>query len=262
MKGRGGPASVHPSSFILHPCIPMGIIRANSLPTAPRAFSMNDVEDVAKRVLLKAKLQAENLLAAAMEEAEQLKAAAREEGAREGFDHGHAEGVKHGLEAGKQDAAKQHSAELKAVVKAFAAATADIEARRKELDAQALTGAVQLAIGIARRVTKREGLIDPAVLQANLAEAIKLSLNAGDLRVAVHPDQLAGLKAALPQLKMKIPAMKHVELLADPGVAPGGCRVYTRHGEVDADLDSQFDRVVADLLPLPPPPEAGEGAAA
>ncbi|HEX8915640.1 MAG TPA: FliH/SctL family protein [Humisphaera sp.] len=244
----------------------MGIIRSNQLPTAARAFSMNDVEDVAKRVLLKAKLQAENLLAAAMEEAEQLKAAAREEGAKEGFDHGHAEGVKHGLEAGKQEAAKQHAAELKAVIKAYAAATAEIEARRKELDGQALVGAVKLAVGIARRVTKREGLIDPEVLQANLAEAIKLSLNAGDLRVAVHPDQLAGLKAALPQLKMKLPALKHVELLADPGVAAGGCRVYTRNGEVDADLDAQLDRVIADLLPLPPPAApaagAGEGAAA
>jgi len=30
----------------------------------------------------------------------------------------------------------------------------------------------------------------------------------------------------------------------------GGCRIYSRQGQVDADLDVQLERVVSDLLPM------------
>jgi flagellar biosynthesis/type III secretory pathway protein FliH len=43
--------------------------------------------------------------------------------------------------------------------------------------------------------------------------------------------------------------LKHIELLTDPAIAPGGCRVYTDGGEIDARLEVQLARVVADLLP-------------
>jgi flagellar biosynthesis/type III secretory pathway protein FliH len=48
---------------------------------------------------------------------------------------------------------------------------------------------------------------------------------------------------------MNWPSLKHVELIDDPAVAPGGCRILTRHGEVDAEIEGQLDRVIAELLP-------------
>jgi flagellar assembly protein FliH len=241
----------------------MPVIRSNNLAAAPRAFSMADVEELAKRMLLKAKLQAEQLINAALEEAEQLKAAARDEGSKEGFDHGHQEGLKHGIEAGKQEAIKQHSAELKTVIKSLTTGLTELDTHRRDLQSQALREVVELAISVARRVTRRQGEIDPGVLEANLADALKLAISAADVRVAVHPQQLAGLKAVLPALKLKWPNLKHVELLADDTLAVGGCRVYTRNGSIDADLNTQLDRIIADLLPKPAGlSDAGGGAPA
>lgn len=227
----------------------MGLLRANQLPATAVAFSMNDVEDVAKRVLLKAKLQAEHLIAAAMEEAELLKEQARKDGAKEGFDHGHAEGAKHGLEAGRQQAFEQHAAELTSLSQALAAAATAFDAARQAVQADALPEIVALAVGVARRVTKRQGLLDPGVLEANLVDAMTLAVGASDLRVAVLPAQRALLEGVLPRLQVQWPDLKHVELVDDPTLSPGGCRVYTRHGSIDADLDAQLDRVIADLLP-------------
>ena len=227
----------------------MGVIRSNQLPATAQAFSMQDVEQAAKRVLLKAKLQAENLVAAAQEEAERMKAEAREEGSKEGFEHGHAEGAKHGAEAGRQQALKQHSAELTALVQSLTGVTGELEAHRLALMADAVREVVALAIAIARRVTKRVGAIDPDVLEANLDAAMRLAVGASDLRVAIHPDQRKSLLEALPRLKLKWPELKHVELQDDPTLAPGGCRLFTRGGTIDADLDAQLDRIVGDLLP-------------
>jgi flagellar assembly protein FliH len=227
----------------------MGLLRANQVPTAAVAFSMTDVEEAAKRVLLKAKLQAENLIAAAMEEAELLKEQAKQEGTREGFDHGHAEGIKHGQEAGRQQAFDQHAAELTSLAQTLTTAAAEFDAARRAVEADALPEIVALAVGVARRVTKRQGLIDPGVLEANLADAMNLAVGASDLRVAVLPAQRAFLESVLPRLKVQWPDLKHVELVDDPTLSPGGCRVFTRHGSIDAELDAQLDRVISELLP-------------
>jgi flagellar assembly protein FliH len=227
----------------------MGVLRATNLPSTAQAFSMSDVEEAAKRVLLKAKLQAERLIDAAMKEAEQLKAQARQEGAREGFEDGHAEGIQHGIEAGRQQAFEKHSAELTALASTLATVTTEFDARRQQIESELLREVVSLATAVATRVTKRHGLIEPAVLEANLAEAMKLTVGASDLRIAVHPSQRQLLEESLPRLKLQWPDLKHVDLAEDPSLAPGGCHVYTRSGCIDADLDAQLNRVIGDLLP-------------
>src|SRR5690348_1234542 len=71
----------------------MGLIKAHQSPANLQPFSMADVEAAAKRILLRARQQAEQLLFAAQQEAEGLKELAREEGLREGREQGYAEGM-------------------------------------------------------------------------------------------------------------------------------------------------------------------------
>jgi len=227
----------------------MGLIKATNAPTTLRPFSMVDIEAAARSILLKARKQAEQLLAAAQREADELKEVGRAEGLREGLQKGNADGTRQGAEAGRREAFEKHQKEFAGAVAALKAAALDIEARRFDLEAEGLREVVQLAAAIARKVTKRQGLIDEKVLADNLTEAMKLAVGAADVRVAIHPSQRATLTETLPLLRTDWPALKHIELVDDPGVSPGGCRVFTRGGLVDADLDSQLDRVVADLLP-------------
>ena len=238
----------------------MGLIKAPNVPAAAAPFSMRDIEQAARGVLLRARQQADALLAEAQREAEAMTADARAEGLAEGRREGFAKGMEEGRAAGAQQALNEHKAQLAAAVAALSAAMERIDADRQALEAGALREVVELAVAIARRVTKRQGVIDPAVLEANVADALKLAVGAADVRVAVHPDQRATLASALPQLQLSMPSLKHVEIVDDPALAPGGCRVFTRQGRIDADLDGQLDRVVADLLPSPEgaAPEAGQ----
>jgi flagellar assembly protein FliH len=98
-------------------------------------------------------------------------------------------------------------------------------------------------------LTKRQAALDPNVTVANVAEALKLVMHASDVRVAIHPSQHAALAEVLPRLKLQWPTLEHVEIVADAAVAPGGCRIFTAHGEVDGGLDTQLNLIVADLLP-------------
>ena len=227
----------------------MGLLKASAAPATVSAFSMRDVEEQAKALLVRARQGAERILAEAQREGAEFKRMAHAEGLEEGRREGLAAGVEEGRAAARQQALEAHRAQLTQAVKALNEAMADLDGARGELEAAALEEVVGLAVAVARRVTKRQALLDPAVLTENLREAMKLVVHAGDVKVAIHPEQRAALDAALPALRLGFPQLGHVELVEDAAVERGGCRVYAGGGQIDATLEQQLDRVVADLLP-------------
>jgi flagellar assembly protein FliH len=226
----------------------MPVIKSNLAPPSLAPFSMTDIEAAARRMLLRARGQAEQLLAAAQTEADQMREAAMREGAARGHEEGLARGLEEGRQSGHDAALAECRAQLAGLVKTLLTATAQIEASRRELEATAVAEVAELSIAIAKRVIKCQAAIDPAVLTANLNEAMALVVHAADVRISVHPTQKETLQQELPNLKLQWPNLKHVELIADDAISPGGCRLGTHHGEVDADLNSQLDRVVAELM--------------
>ena len=228
----------------------MGLIKANVAPATLQPFSMKDVEEAARGILLRARRKAEELIAAAQQEGEAIKEQARADGARAGFDHGFAEGSQQGTEAGRQQALEEHRKQLTEVLRSLTQASTELSARRDELETEALHEVVALAAAIARRVTKRQGVIDDAVLAANVSEAMRLVVAGADVTIAVHPEQRDTLEEALPRLRLEWPSLRHVELTDDATLSPGGCRVTTGGGTIDADLDEQLDRVITELMPV------------
>jgi flagellar assembly protein FliH len=237
----------------------MGLIKSSEAPLSMVPFSMADIERTAKSILLRAQSQAEQLLAAAQAEAESLKQQATAQGLAEGRRDGTAQGLAQGKQAGQQQALAEHRAQLEKAVAALNAAAAALEQSRDQLESAGLIEVVQLALAVARRVTKRQAVIDPQVLTANLGDAMKLAVKSADIRIAIHPSQRATLDAALPQLKLQWPNLDHVQIVEDQYLHPGGCRVFTPQGRISADLDEQLERIAGELLPSPETPPSGRG---
>lgn len=227
----------------------MALIKSSEAPASVVPFSMTDIERQAKIILLRAQQRAEQLLAAAQEEAQALKQQAREQGLVEGRRDGTAQGLAQGREVGQKQALEEHRVQLQQSLSALTASATAIDQSRHQIEAAGLVEVVQLALAVARRVTKRQAAIDPAVLLANLKEAMKLVVKSADVRIAIHPSQRRTLDNALPQLKLNWPVLEHVQVIEDASLQLGGCRVFTEQGGIDADLDAQLDRISAELLP-------------
>jgi flagellar biosynthesis/type III secretory pathway protein FliH len=127
----------------------------------------------------------------------------------------------------------------------------DIYASRLKLESDAQQAVVSLAIAIAERVTKRQGLLDPLVAQANVEEALRLVVHSSDVRIAIHPSQKGQMAEVLPRIMSRWPNLKHVDLIADGTLEPGGCRVFSGGGQIDGDLQLQLDRIAQELVPTP-----------
>ena len=227
----------------------MGLIKSLQAPTTTTAFSMRDVEAHAIAVMDRAKKQAETLIRNAERDGEQLRSQRFEIGFSEGKLAGFDEGIEDGRKQGYDAAMAAQSAKLESLVEALTGAATQLDASRRKLESETVYDVVRLAIAIGRRVTKRLGDVEPEVARANVAEALKMVINASAVKVALNPSQLSLLEQDLPALRAMFPTIQSLELVGDASLAPGGCRLIAGSGIVDADLDTQLDRVVADLLP-------------
>ncbi|MGD0463234.1 MAG: FliH/SctL family protein [Tepidisphaeraceae bacterium] len=223
----------------------MGLIKAADAPISVAAFSMRDIEAAARNVILRAQRKAEQILAAAQTEAQAIKSQARTEGRRQGI----VQGIEEGKTTGHAQALTEHGAAMTKLIEALTQAVREFDDSRDHLHSRVLSEVVDLACRIARRVTKRQGAVDPQVLCRNVTEALALAVHAADVRIAVNPSQLKILETEMPNLRMAWPQLKHVDLLADQAIAPGGVRVFTAHGQIDGSLNAQLDRIFAELLP-------------
>jgi flagellar assembly protein FliH len=234
----------------------MGLIKSAEAPVGLTAFSMKDIEAAARGIILRAREQAEEILAAARAEAEVLRKEAHSAGWAQGNQQGLEEGRAQGAKSGHAQALGEHGAAMGDLVKSLAQTARQIEHDRDELETLALREVIDLSCAIARRITKRQGLIDPQVMVDNLKEAMSRAVHAADVRVALHPSQMETLRRELANLQLSWPQLKHVELSEDASIAPGGARVFTAGGQVDGTLDTQLDRIIAELAPPDPAGEA------
>ncbi|MBC8109066.1 MAG: hypothetical protein H7Z14_20945 [Anaerolineae bacterium] len=231
----------------------MGLIKSNSVPSTLSPFSMADIEAQANAIILRAKNQAARILVESQRMGEELKKQSQEQGNVEGRAAGYENGLKEGSTVGQQQALDEHRQSLQLLIEALTRASADLNESRRMLETEASTDVLRLAVAIARKVTRLVSIGGEngggAVVTANVREAMKLAIHASDVRIAIHPSQRQSLERVLPELKTNWPALEHVALIDDQTLAPGGCRIFTAGGQIDADLENQISRIAAELIP-------------
>lgn len=231
----------------------MGLIKSNNLPAAGATFAFTDIEQQAQAVLMRAAQQAERMLAEAQQQADALRTRAVAEGKAAGLaagnKEGYAKGLAQGVAEGKASATKELTPKFAAAIATFESAAAAISTHVDSFSDSTADEMLALVLAIARRVVRTIADRDIAVVEATVREAVRLAMSKASLRIGVHPDQRAELDPLLAELKMTWPSIQHVEFVDDKAVSKGGCRVFTVAGEIDADIDRQLERLIAELSP-------------
>jgi flagellar assembly protein FliH len=223
------------------------VVRRENLPPMP-AFSFSDVEREATELIARATAKAEALLAEARRQIADARsrAVAQAEADRQAV---HDEAARQGRAAAFQEARATAVAgaadELRRLTQALASAVTEYERNKHGLLAVAETGLLELAVAIARRVCKTLGTQGPAPAVANARTLLKLVQHQADVEVCFHPADYELVKA-LPDAPQAT-ATQHVQLVADPGVERGGCVLRTVNGTIDATLETQLDRIAAEI---------------
>jgi flagellar biosynthesis/type III secretory pathway protein FliH len=224
-------------------------------------MDLSDIETQAKRVLADARAQAAHLLdqarARAETEAAALKAAATEQGGKEGFAAGLIEGQKRGFD----EAMGAVKPGVESLIQAWEQTLERFQKSLPVHHAESQQELVRLAIGIAAHVTHQEALWNRGVVEETVKAALQMVTDGRHVALAINPDEVGYLEQYLPGLLKKIRTVEEIELQPDATVTPGGCMVRFAGGQIDARLETQIERIAAELLVEQKDEHAADGAA-
>jgi flagellar biosynthesis/type III secretory pathway protein FliH len=107
--------------------------------------------------------------------------------------------------------------------------------------------AVRVATAIAGRVIRREVERAPEITLALVREALELAAGSGDIELRMHPDDVAALGTQVERLAGELARLGKPEIVADPKIEKGGCRIETRFGAIDQQFTAQLARIEQEL---------------
>jgi flagellar assembly protein FliH len=163
---------------------------------------------------------------------------------RQAYEQGFASGREAGDRAGRQEFQAQ-IAEFNVKIAALDAVLGTLAQPLSQLDAEVEGELVSLALIIAKQLVRRELALEPAQVIGIVRHTVSLlPMAARDVRVHLHPEDAALVRERLAAAAGE----RNWQLIEDPLLARGGCRVIAGNSNIDARLESRLAAVTAELL--------------
>ncbi len=156
-----------------------------------------------------------------------------------------------GYEAARAELAEAHARELARLREQVNAALEEFAAERRRFFESVEAEVVSLALAIARKILHREAQVDPVLLSTLVHVALERLDESTRARLRVHPSELDRWKSHFEQHPVSHP----LELIADPVLPAGRCRIETEVGSTEIGIDlhlREIEQGFFDLLPTRP----------
>lgn len=115
----------------------------------------------------------------------------------------------------------------------------------EKLDDDVTQQLVSLAIAISRQLVRRELKIDATQIMGVVQEAVAvLPVGSRGVKVCLHPNDVKIMRDTL----TKTEAERTWELVDDPSLSPGDCRILTETSLIDATLEKRLAAIASQLL--------------
>lgn len=135
---------------------------------------------------------------------------------------------------------------------------ANLQAALDDLASRGADTLLDLSLEVARQVLRRELSVQRDAVLPVVHEAIALIVDhAAHPRVHLSPQDYELVSAELQDEA----APRGCRFISDPSVPPGGCRIETPQGEIDATLETRWRRVIA-AIGIDDPADSNIGQAA
>jgi flagellar assembly protein FliH len=215
-----------------------GIIKASGLPQpavkgAAQAFQF---DDMGRSYLDRLRAEAAKIVEEARQQAAKIKAQAAEDGKQAA------------IQAASNTLRARLDQELASVLAALAQSVQTIEQSRHAWQRHWEQHAVKLAAAIAERLCRHELSRQPEITLRWIREALELASGSARVTVRLSPADQQTLGQQIEPIKRQLAGLGAVEVVADPAITPGGCRIDTEFGSLDQQLESQLARITEELL--------------
>src|SRR5262245_49967785 len=215
-----------------------GIIKASGATeqTAGPALRAFHFDDVGQAYLQRVHGEAAQLLVEAKQQAALLKAKAASEGRQAAIA---------AVEASLRNRLEQ---QLQSGLAAIQQAAEKIGQSRQAWQQHWEHHVVHLAVGIANRVCRRELGRHPQITLDWIREALELAAGNAEITLRLNPQDHASLAGDVESITKSLEILGAVRIVSDAAITSGGCRVETKFGSLDQQLEAQLGRITEELL--------------
>ena len=106
---------------------------------------------------------------------------------------------------------------------------------------------VKVSTAIAERIIRRELTHQPEIAVDVISDALRLATGASEITLHVSPSDYENLGKQISRVAATIAQLAPSSIVPDPEISPGGCRVVTKFGEIDQQIESQLQRIENEL---------------
>lgn len=197
-----------------------------------------ETENSCRQQILQTEKQISAMMNEAREEAVRLLQEAQQK-VQQIQEQAHSEGLRRGESEGR--------AKLTQALEQTQAVLLGAQQDRARMLAETEAEVVHLVLQVVRKILKIEPIINEQVLTRVIRDALERLGQRVDVNIYVNPQDVELLHYTLSQIQ---DLALEIVIEADEQVEPGGCRVSSQAGEIDARLSSQFEAVARSFLAL------------
>jgi flagellar biosynthesis/type III secretory pathway protein FliH len=107
--------------------------------------------------------------------------------------------------------------------------------------------ALHVACAIAQRIIHRELAQEPQITLDVIGDTLRLAAGMTEISLHVNPTDYENLGTQVTRLAETLGHLAPSAIVADATISPGGCRVRTKFGVIDSQIESQLMRIEEEL---------------
>lgn len=200
------------------------------------AFNLEDLTQQAQQYLEQVRLQAAQIVVEAQKQADLVKKKAEEEGRNTA------------RVAAEKILDEKVGKQMATLLPALQQVLADLNDAKQDWLRHWEQTAVQVAARMAEKIIRRELIQQPDVPVTLVRDALELAAGSAHLRIQLNPTDQQALRSSIDELLHEFNRVGQTEIVADANISQGGCRVTTQQGVIDAQIETQLQRLVDELL--------------
>lgn len=229
---------------------PQRILKANAIRGlgSKVAFNYEDVRRRCEEHIETVRQQTRQMLQEAQAEAEQIRERAFAEARQRGRSEGLRDADSEIRRRAEELAERICNEKLNTVLPALRSAAETLAHERDRWLAAWESAAIELSIGIAEKVLRRELQARPGSVMEIVRHTLEMAAGSAEVRVRLHPDDCTLLAETADDIVRHMASCGEVAIVPDSTMTRGGCVVETRHGSIDARLETQLERIADELL--------------
>ncbi|MBA4368715.1 MAG: hypothetical protein C0403_13875, partial [Desulfobacterium sp.] len=159
---------------------------------------------------------------------------------KEAHEKGFSLGKKEGYEAGIQEARQ--------IVENLTQIMVSIEDLWHRMVVQNENDIIELVKRISEKVIYGNAQIDNEIVKRAILKSFELIPEPTEATINVSAEDYDFIETAKEDLFEKIKSLKRISIVSDPSLTRGGCRIETKVGEVDSDIQSRLDAISRSII--------------